>query len=331
METVKYAALALLVATGLAACSSSPKVPATAAQALPAAPDDQVARGVGNLRRLAVLPVVIDQDSCAWPEVAHDLDESSIRFLRDWKGYELVRPAQLDPSWRLARRLGEWQEKNAGNGKPANDLQAQIVAIARDSGADGILVIHASPECTGGTDAGLLSLPARLAESLNRTLSAGIYEAGHGAPVWYRQVQPQGWDPTRYASRPPPRFETRQAAETLFGPLENAVPAVLKPATPPPATVVTPATEATPLVPVPTTPVPEGGAPVPTTPATGGAEGPAVLPAAPTATAPAAEPSSATGGSVPQLPAPESPAVRGAPEATPPPATAQPAAAPIRI
>ena len=99
MEPVRYAALALLLTIGLSACSSSPELPATASRVLPGTPDDQVARGVGNLRRLAALPVVIDQGSCAWPEVARDLDEASIRFLRDWKGYELVRPAQLDPSW----------------------------------------------------------------------------------------------------------------------------------------------------------------------------------------------------------------------------------------
>ena len=230
MEPLRRTVLLLLLTTGLSACSSSPELPASATRALPGAPDDQVARGVGNLRRLAALPVVIEQGSCTWPEVARELDESSIRYLRDWKGYELVRPAQLDPSWQLARRLGQWQEEDIGKGKPPADLRAQIVSTGRDSGADGILVVHASPECPGGPEAGLLTLPARLAESLNRTLSAGVYEAERGTLVWHRHIRPPGWDPARYGSGPPPRFETREAAEALFGPIENAVPAVLRPA-----------------------------------------------------------------------------------------------------
>jgi len=316
MEPLRRTALLLLLTIGLSACSSSPELPASATRALPGAPDDQVARGVGNLRRLAALPVVIEQGSCTWPEVARELDESSIRYLRDWKGYELVRPAQLDPSWQLARRLGQWQEEDIGQGKPPADLRAQIVSTGRDSGADGILVVHASPECPGGAEAGLLTLPARLAESVNRTLSAGVYEAERGTLVWHRHIRPPGWDPTRYGSGPPPRFETRQAAEALFGPIENAVPAVLRPAPKappkpePPAAVVTPAKEATPMVPVPTTPPAEPAAAPP---------------------APVAEPPPGTGGPVPQLPVPEAPAAPKAPEAPQPPAGGAPTAAPVRI
>jgi len=316
MEPLRRTALLLLLTIGLSACSSSPELPASATRALPGAPEDQVARGVGNLRRLAALPVVIEQGSCAWPEVARELDESSIRYLRDWKGYELVRPAQLEPSWQLARRLGQWQEEDIGKGKPPADLGAQIVSTGRDSGADGILVVHASPECPGGAEAGLLTLPARLAESLNRTLSAGVYEAERGTLVWHRHIRPPGWDPTRYGSGPPPRFETRQAAEALFGPIENAVPAVLRPAPKappkpePPAAVVTPAKEATPMVPVPTTPPAEPAAAPP---------------------APVAAPPPGTGGPVPQLPAPEAPAAPKPPEAPQPPAGGAPTAAPVRI
>jgi hypothetical protein len=338
METLRYAAL-LLLAVGLFACSSTPEVPATAARTLPGAPGDLVARSVGNLRRLAALPVVIDQGSCTWPEVARDLDESSIRFLRDWKGYELVRPAQLDSSWNLARKLGEWQEDDVGKGKPPSELRAQIVATAKDSGAGGVLVIHASPECPGGADAGLLTLPARLAESLNRTLSAGIYEAERGTLVWHQHIRPPGWDPIRYGSRPPPRFETRQAAEALFGPIENAVPAVLRPpraeAQVPaetPAAVVTPAKEATPLVPVPTTPAPDA---TPSTPATGPGAAtpppPPTNPAAPQAPGQATEPPASGAGAVPQLPAPEAPAIPTPPEASRPVPASAPPAAPIRI
>jgi hypothetical protein len=260
----------LLAGLLLASCGSSPEMPARA-PSVASSPEDQVVRGVGNLRRLLVLPVVIEQGSCDWPEVARDLDESVVRFLRDWKGYELVRPAQLDDAWKLARRLGEWQEGDVGKGRPPSELRARLVAAGTDARADGVVAVHASPECPGGADAGLLTLPRRLAESLNRTLSAGVYETATGTLHWHRHIRPPGWDPVRYGSRPPPRFETRQAAEGLLGPIENAVPAVLK-APPRPRAAAKPAVEA--AQPAPVAPPPAAQA----------------APAEPPTTAPAAPP-----------------------------------------
>jgi hypothetical protein len=311
MERVSRIAV-VLAGLVLASCGSSPEMPARV-PGVASSPEDQVVRGVGNLRRLLVLPVVVDQGSCNWPEVARELDESVVRFLRDWKGYELVRPAQLDDAWKLARRLGEWQEGDVGKGRPPPELRTRLIAAGTDAHADGVVAVHASPECPAGTDAGLLTLPSRLAESLNRTLSAGVYEAATGTLYWHRHIRPPGWDPVRYGSRPPPRFETRQAAEGLLGPIENAVPAVLKPAPKPrPA------------------PRPEGAAVAPAQPAAGAtpqaapSEPPTTAPAVPP-TVPAAEPLSPPGAAQP-------PAAAGGPPAAPvqsvppppPPAETQP-------
>ena len=264
----------LLIAAALLACGSPPQRPPSAGKAAPRAPDDQVVRGVGNLRRLVALPVVVEQGSCDWPDVARDLDEAAIRFLRDWKGYDPVRPADPAAAWALAREVGAWQEKAGGAGKPPADLRARLMVAGEEAAADGVLVVHSAPECPGGTDAGLLTLPARLAGSLNRSLSAGVYEAERGTLVWHNHIRPPGWDPGRYGAQPPPRFETRQAGESLFAPIENAVPAVLKPPPRPrkaaaepaaSAVVVTPAREPTALAP---TPLPSaGGAPPPAAPA----------------------------------------------------------------
>lgn len=256
---MRYLAL-LLISAALAGCSSPPQRPAATVKAPPGTADDQVVRGVGNLRKLLVLPVVVEQGNCDWPDVAADLDEAAIRFLRDWKGYEPVRPADLEGAWVLARQLGTWQMKDPGAGKPPADLRARLMVAGEEAAADGVLVVHASPECPRGTEGGLLTLPARLAGSLNRNLSAGVYEVERGALVWHNQIRPAGWDPGRYGAQPPPRFETRQAGESLFAPIENAVPAVLKaPARPrkaaveqaAPTVVVTPAREPTPLAPTP--------------------------------------------------------------------------------
>ncbi len=303
MERVSRIAV-VLAGLVLASCGSSPEMPARV-PGVASSPEDQVVRGVGNLRRLLVLPVVVDQGSCNWPEVARELDESVVRFLRDWKGYELVRPAQLDDAWKLARRLGEWQEGDVGKGRPPPELRTRLIAAGTDAHADGVVAVHASPECPAGTDAGLLTLPSRLAESLNRTLSAGVYEAATGTLYWHRHIRPPGWDPVRYGSRPPPRFETRQAAEGLLGPIENAVPAVLKPAPKPRPAPSEPPTTA-PAVP-PTVPAAEPLSPP------GAAQPPAAAggpPAAPVQSVPPPPPPTETQPTVPtppplQLPAPE--------------------------
>jgi hypothetical protein len=339
MERVSRIAV-LLAGLVLASCGSSPEMPARA-PSVASSPEDQVVRGVGNLRRLLVLPVVVDQGSCNWPEVARDLDESVVRFLRDWKGYELVRPAQLEDAWKLARGLGEWQEGDVGKGKPQPELRARLVAAGTDAHADGVVAVHASPECPGGADAGLLTLPRRLAESLNRTLSAGVYETATGTLHWHRHIRPPGWDPVRYGSRPPPRFETRQAAEGLLGPIENAVPAVLK--TPPkPRPAAKPPAET--LPPTPAQPAPSAGAPPVQAPAGDAATTapatppsiPATEPIAPVPTPSQAPPGDAQPGGSPPTPAATAPSqAPPSPPAVPPlqlpppePAPAAPSALP---
>jgi hypothetical protein len=360
----------LMIGALLAGCASAPKQPPATPRAAPKATDDQVVRGVGNLRKLVALPVVVEQGSCDWPDVARDLDESAIRFLRDWKGYELVRPAQGDDAaWTLAQELGAWQEKNADAGRPPAELRAKVLVAGENAGADGVLVIHASPECPGGANAGLLTLPARLAGSLNRTLSAGIYETERGTLLWQQHVRPPGWDATRYGAQQPPRFETRQAGEALFSPIENAAPAVLrgppKPrkATPPaaPEVVVTPAREPTALSPTVLTPpagtpsadaapprsagappAPESAASTPapepvaaSTPSQPAAATPAVSATVPGATAPSAATAMPVEGAAPALPAPVGSGEPAAPARPEPPAAATtplaaPATAPTR-
>jgi hypothetical protein len=287
-----------LIGALLTGCATSPRPPGPPAASAPRAADDQVVRGVGNLRKLLVLPVVVQPAGCDWPDVARDLDEAAVRFLRDWKGYELVRPADPIAAAALAGQVGAWQEKNAASRTPPVELRTRLGAAAERAGTDGVLVVHAAPECPRGPEAGLLTLPARLAGSLDRTLSAGVYDAATGTLVWQNQIRPAAWDPARYGAQPPPRFETRQAAEALFAPIENAIPAVLETsprarrpaqAAPAPAPVeveVKPAREPTAMAPSPL-PAPTeaaGAAPAPV------AEPPAAAPAAPVVPAPPAPP-----------------------------------------
>jgi hypothetical protein len=282
----------LLIGILITGCGTAPKPPGTPAGTAPRAADDQVVRGVGNLRKLLALPVVVQPAGCDWPDVARDLDEAAVRFLRDWKGYELVRPADPIAAAALAGQIGAWQEKSATSRTPPVELRARLGAAAERAGTDGVLVVHAAPECPRGPEAGLLTLPARLAGSLDRTLSAGIYDAATGALVWQNQIRPTAWDPARYGAQPPPRFETRQAAEALFAPIENAIPAVLETAPPPrrsamptPAAVeVKPAREPTALTPDPLPPPSGTGQPLsPPAAEPGATPAPGLAPAPPTA------------------------------------------------
>ena len=165
MRYLRYLAL-MLIAAALLGCGAPARRSATAVEAAPRAPDDQVVRGVGNLRRLLALPVVVEQVSCDWPEVARDLDEAAIRFLRDWKGYDIVRPADLDAAWTLARQVGAWQENDAGKGKPPADLRARPFRLR--TGAAGVALVGGGPDGVHahrhrdgrmGRDRGLLRQP----------------------------------------------------------------------------------------------------------------------------------------------------------------------------
>jgi hypothetical protein len=326
---MKHLAL-LLIGILVTGCGTAPKPPGPPAGTAPRAADDQVVRGVGNLRKLLALPVVVQPAGCDWPDVARDLDEAAVRFLRDWKGYELVRPADPIAAAALAGQIGAWQEKSATSRTPPVELRARLGAAAERAGTDGVLVVHAAPECPRGPEAGLLTLPARLAGSLDRTLSAGIYDAATGTLVWQNQIRPAAWDPARYGAQPPPRFETRQAVEALFAPIENAIPAVLetsprprRSAAPTPAAVeVKPAREPTALTPDPL-PLASGTGQPPSPPAAepGATPAPGLAPAPPTApptptTAPGTPnpaPAQAPPPAAPESPAPAAPAAPVAP------------------
>ena len=218
----------LLAASLLVACSSTwesgePVQPATYVPG-----EDAVPRYAGKLRRLAVLDAVVEPagEKCArrYPaEITGWIAEEARAYLADWKGYA-VRPSRDDA---LVRALGPWQARAPQERRPAEPLAASLRALAAAQGADGVLVLHAAPQCIDMTDAMLnvfvIGMPSFYRKAFGRDFSAGLYDAG-GALVWQRYGHFGPLDQTEiWRSRP----HAAAAVESLLELLENAIPEIL--------------------------------------------------------------------------------------------------------
>jgi len=190
---------------------------------------EQAGRPAGELRRTLLLPMVFEPGECRWPDAAARLDAAIQLFLQDWKGYAVQRAAPGDAA--VARRAGAlaaWQTDNPDGGTLPPPLRRDLGELAGT--ADGVLVVHATPRCGGYTTQALQAVARAVPGSVGgaplHTLSATLFDAARGAPAWQRQITPQAWaDPPPAGPSP---FDMRRAAEELFHPIENALPAVLE-------------------------------------------------------------------------------------------------------
>jgi len=228
---------ALVTVAALAGCGGMPDRERAAPEAsAPVA----AARPVAELRRLLLLPVVFDPAQCQWPEAAARLDASTVLFLQDWKGYQLLRSAPGDPNvTEQARALAVWQAQHPDGGTVTEPLRDELGALAGGVAADGVLVIHAAPRCGGYTTQALQAVarvvPDTIGGGAAEPLSATIFDGRGGATAWQRQVAPRTWAGAPPAG--PSAFDMQRAAEELFHPIDNALPAVLeRPRTPIPVT-----------------------------------------------------------------------------------------------
>jgi hypothetical protein len=223
---------AALAAAALAGCSSTWQSGEPVQPASYSAGADAVPRYTGKLRRMVLLPAVVQPvgESCARyvsPEAGAWLEQDARAFLADWKGYEVVAPQAAGAGERaLARELGAWQQAGPKDAAPPAPLAARLNALAVAQRADALLVLYSAPECYGTTDAVLAALligaPSLIAKATGRDFSAGIYDAS-GTLVWRRHV---GLGPinTEWGLR---RADAAQAIEHQFGLLENAIPEIL--------------------------------------------------------------------------------------------------------
>jgi hypothetical protein len=232
MDAVKHAASALLIAA-LAGCSSTWRSGEAVTPTSYAAVADAVPRYAGKLRRLLLVPTVYEPvaEECSPVPVADAgrwLDEAARVFLADWKGYEVLAPGDglaADALAQLARDLGRWQEREPDARLPPAAQREQLRRLAAARGADGVVVLHAAPECIGILDTTLMifavGMPNFYGKALGRNFSGGLYEAAAGTLVWQRRVN------LGARNEGLKRDDARKSVEQLFDLLENAIPEIL--------------------------------------------------------------------------------------------------------
>jgi hypothetical protein len=185
----------------------------------------------GKLRRLLLLPPLYDpvdpQCSRTPPEEGSRLiGEAARAFLVDWKGYEILHPGEDRGPSPLVRALGQWQARDFEQRRPPEALRTQLLAQAAATGADGVLVLHAVPECISTMDIALnllgVGMPNFYRKALGNNFSAGLYRAEDGALIWQRRT---GLGPA--TDSPLTRADAARSVETMLGVLDNALPEVL--------------------------------------------------------------------------------------------------------
>jgi hypothetical protein len=233
MEAVMRAAAFAAGLALLAGCSSAWQSTEPVAGTSYVASGDAVLRYAGRLRRLVLLPALFEPipPDCAerFPtSVAQWMHDEATRFLVDWKGYEVIEPVGHLPDadvQALSRQLGQWQERDWASGRPPETLRVPAQALARSLGADGVIVIHAAPECPDWGDMILnllaIGMPSFYGKLMGRNFSVGIYDAASGSLVWQRY---QNLNIDLHLNS---QSAMRDRVEIILGSLENAVPGVL--------------------------------------------------------------------------------------------------------
>lgn len=206
-------------------CSSTWETQEPVMSTVTQAPGDVVERSAGKLRRLALLPPAVDPKGCPdhlsqkYLAEVEDIRLVAKDYLVASKDYEVVEPgtgSSRDEVKKLSRELGEWQETSASDREPPDELRGPLQNIARNLHADGVVVLHAAPECVDWIDVTLnllaIGMPNFYGKLTGRNFSVGIYEAASGSLVWqhYMHGAPGGLTTMR-----------------LLQSLENAVPKAL--------------------------------------------------------------------------------------------------------
>lgn len=197
-------------------------------------PSSRANRSVGNLRRLAVLPLRVDRVTvfAVWTKAsrqeAGEAYDGLCGYLTETKGYEVVRVVDPDGSWRaeavatpefgtIEQLVQSWTgaEGDAARAAAMHRL-GQVLRV------DGILAAWTQEYATDvgfleGTGLGvanilLLNLPL-LYFLQHAYAEAVVYETASGEPVWRRRL-----------SGPSEGKSARGVWPTLLEDLENAIP-----------------------------------------------------------------------------------------------------------
>lgn len=207
-----------------------------------------VERSVGKLRRLVVLPIVLQTspedpklcvDPCDWPGLRRGLANSAVHYLAHERGYEV---SSVDPDVEspasigleraalasAAHRLAEFAGSRRAGAPPA-EIVALVNGIGVQADVDGVVVLHGSVTVATWLDwavtYGSFGMAAPIFLRATASLEADIFEVAHGHLVWagtYLKVLGMGMAPA-----------PGQIITDLFDPIEPALPAVFT--RPPPA------------------------------------------------------------------------------------------------
>lgn len=243
------AAVALLAALG--GCVTSTHIAVSEKEVAPRTyfPEPTtVERSVGKLRRLVVLPIVLQTspedpklcfDPCDWPGLRRGLANAVVLYLARERGYEVssVDPDVESPApiglegaalANAAHRLAEFAGSRSAGAPPA-EIAALVNSIGVQADIDGVVVLHGSVTVATWLDWAVFSASFTLAAPIflraTASLEADIFEVAHGHLVWagtYFKVLGMGTTPA------PDKIITG-----LFDQIEPALPAVF---TRPPAT-----------------------------------------------------------------------------------------------
>jgi len=199
-----------------------------------------IQRSVGMLRKLVVLPIVLqtspeDQESCAspcdWPALRRGLAMNAVDYLEDDRGYKV---SSMDPHVETAsiglepealadaaRKLADFARSRRAGAPPA-----ELAALVRDIGVradvDGVVVLHGSVTVVTWWDWAAIYATFMIATPIvlraNAYLEADIFDVLHGHLVW------AGTYDKALAITSPPAPATMIA--DLFDLIEPALPAV---------------------------------------------------------------------------------------------------------
>lgn len=220
-------------------------VPSTYAPAEGAVP-----RHVGQLRRLALLAVDFDYErqgpvseifsegpnepeATTERRIGDTLARRSIRFLTDWRGYEVVDARAARPAAHTSDRvetLVGWLAGSEAGSEPPPEVAEAATALARLFEVDGLIVVRGWGRPT--SDAELLAVfgtftlawPILFANEKLR-LGADIVDGTSGRAVWRRTLSSAS-DSSALLLSDGPGLTGQSLVEALYEPLEPALPAV---------------------------------------------------------------------------------------------------------
>jgi hypothetical protein len=226
MEALKRLGLWLLVALLLASCGTARESWVAGVSGT----SESATHKVRTLKRLVLLPPNYSVDSSVgknWSQVSADrrLQEETIVFLRDWKGYRAAPVAAGDQASAAqslrAKLLAQLAAGPPGTPLP-EELAAEIRRVAASHGADGVVVLGVRFE--GLTAArwaqiyavALLTIGVGQYAILDKVATffdAAIYDGGTGALAWWARNKRDGAEP----------LDPSQAGRFAFDDLPNAL------------------------------------------------------------------------------------------------------------